>query len=154
MTYVRSALTNSPVHDTEALTHSTNDLVALTISKGLVFTGNMKRVLVSPAAQAYNCARSFHATAAPAVSASSNKNKQQRPESHAPNTADNISRNAEASGIETTRTLQSKKTIAERDEELREKLEKLSGGGAGVEYENGKPVGLKRGVKDNMFRVI
>lgn len=49
-----------------------------------------------------------------------------------------------------------KKTSAELDRELREKLEGMSGdgGGAGVEYENGRAEGLKRGVKSNMFRVI
>lgn len=49
-----------------------------------------------------------------------------------------------------------KKTSAELDQELREKLEGMSGegGGAGVEYENGRAEGLKRGVKSNMFRVI
>ncbi|CCF33095.1 hypothetical protein CH063_05352 [Colletotrichum higginsianum] len=49
-----------------------------------------------------------------------------------------------------------KKTVAEQDEELRLKLEGMSGegGAAGVEYENGKAEGLKRGVKSNMFRVI
>lgn len=49
-----------------------------------------------------------------------------------------------------------KKTVAERDEELRLKLEGMSGGGgsAGIEYEGGKAEGLKRGVKSNMFRVI
>lgn len=51
---------------------------------------------------------------------------------------------------------QKKKTIAELDEELRLKLEGVSGEGgtAGVEYEGGKAVGLKRGVKENMFRII
>lgn len=46
--------------------------------------------------------------------------------------------------------------MAELDEELRLKLEGMSGegGAAGVEYENGKAEGLKRGVKSNMFRVI
>ncbi len=46
--------------------------------------------------------------------------------------------------------------MAELDEEMRLKLEAISGegGGAGVEYEGGKAVGLKRGVKENMFRVI
>jgi hypothetical protein len=36
------------------------------------------------------------------------------------------------------------------------KLEGISGdgGGAGVEYEAGKAVGLKRGMRENMFRVI
>jgi hypothetical protein len=46
--------------------------------------------------------------------------------------------------------------MAELDEELRLKLEGVSGegGSAGIEYEGGKAVGLKRGVKENMFRVI
>ena len=49
-----------------------------------------------------------------------------------------------------------RKTQAQLDDELRLKLEGISGegGGAGIEYEGGKAVGLKRGVKDNMFRVI
>jgi len=51
---------------------------------------------------------------------------------------------------------QRKKTMAELDEELKLKLEGVSGEGgtAGVEYEAGKAVGLKRGVKENMFRII
>lgn len=46
--------------------------------------------------------------------------------------------------------------MAEMDEELRLKMEGMSGegGSSGVEYENGKSEGLKRGVKANMFRVI
>jgi hypothetical protein len=50
----------------------------------------------------------------------------------------------------------SEKTMAERDEDLRLKLEGISGegGSSGVEYEGGKAPGLKRGVRDNMFRVI
>lgn len=47
-----------------------------------------------------------------------------------------------------------KKTVAEMDEELRLKMEEGMGGAAGVEYEDGKAEGLKRGVKANMFRVI
>lgn len=49
-----------------------------------------------------------------------------------------------------------KKTVADLDEELRLKMEALAGegGSAGVEYEDGKAEGLKRGVKANMFRVI
>ena len=51
---------------------------------------------------------------------------------------------------------QVKKTIAQLDDELRLKLEDISGegGNAGIEYEDGKAEGLKRGVKENMFRVI
>ena len=49
-----------------------------------------------------------------------------------------------------------KKTMAELDEELRQKLEGRSGdgGAAGLELEGGKPVAMKRGVRDNMFRLI
>jgi hypothetical protein len=46
--------------------------------------------------------------------------------------------------------------MMELDEELRQKLEGMSGdgGASGVEYEGGKAEGLKRNVKANMFRVI
>ncbi|KAE8448208.1 hypothetical protein EG329_009638 [Mollisiaceae sp. DMI_Dod_QoI] len=48
------------------------------------------------------------------------------------------------------------KSMKEKDEDLKLKLEGISGEGgeAGLELENGKPVGLKRGVKENMFRII
>ncbi len=46
--------------------------------------------------------------------------------------------------------------MAERDEELRQKLSEHDdgGGAAGVEYENGEPVAMKRSVRNNMFRYI
>lgn len=49
-----------------------------------------------------------------------------------------------------------KKSIAEMDKELHEKLANRSGdgGSAGIEYEDGKPVAMKRSVKNNMFRYI
>lgn len=49
-----------------------------------------------------------------------------------------------------------KKTMAELDEELRQKMSGIAGDGgtAGVEYEDGKPVAMKRSVKNNMFRYI
>jgi hypothetical protein len=49
-----------------------------------------------------------------------------------------------------------KKTMAELDQELMQKLEMMSGEGgeAGLELENGKPVAMKRSVRENMFRVI
>jgi hypothetical protein len=48
------------------------------------------------------------------------------------------------------------KTMAELDEELRLKLEGMDkeGGEAGLELEDGKPAAMKRGVRENMFRVI
>lgn len=51
---------------------------------------------------------------------------------------------------------QRKKTSEELDEELCKKLEAMSGegGAAGLEYENGKPVAMKRSVRSNMFRLI
>ena len=49
-----------------------------------------------------------------------------------------------------------KKTVAEMDKELQEKMAGHAGDGgeAGVELENGQPVAMKRGVKANMFRYI
>ena len=49
-----------------------------------------------------------------------------------------------------------KKSMAQADEELRQKLEGISGEGgeAGLELENGQPVSMKRSVKNNMFRYI
>ena len=50
----------------------------------------------------------------------------------------------------------SSKTAAQADEELRRAMAGLSGDGgdAGIEYENGEPVAMKRSVKNNMFRYI
>lgn len=49
-----------------------------------------------------------------------------------------------------------KPSTADLDEELRKRMDRLSGDGgeAGVEYEDGKPVAMKRSVKNNMFRYI
>jgi hypothetical protein len=49
-----------------------------------------------------------------------------------------------------------KKTQTELDEELRQKMDGIAGDGgeSGVEYENGKPVAMKRSVRENMFRYI
>ncbi|KAI0802944.1 hypothetical protein GGR55DRAFT_404818 [Xylaria sp. FL0064] len=48
------------------------------------------------------------------------------------------------------------KTMAELDEELKQKMSGIAGDGgeSGVEYEDGQPVAMKRGVKNNMFRYI
>lgn len=48
------------------------------------------------------------------------------------------------------------KTMEEADEEMRRAMENLAGDGgdAGVELEDGKPVAMKRGVRENMFRYI
>jgi hypothetical protein len=49
-----------------------------------------------------------------------------------------------------------KKSIAELDEEMRQRMSSIAGDGgeAGVEYEDGKPVAMKKSVRDNMFRYI
>merc|ERR1712187_1075213 len=48
------------------------------------------------------------------------------------------------------------KSVSQSDEELREKLERMSGGGgaSGIEYEDGQPSTMKRSVRNNMFRYI
>lgn len=50
----------------------------------------------------------------------------------------------------------SKKTQAQLDEELMQKLAGMSGegGDAGIEYEDGKPTSMKKSVRNNMFRYI
>jgi hypothetical protein len=62
----------------------------------------------------------------------------------------------EAQDMSVTGLKEKKRTLAELDEELRLRLDGVSGegGSAGIEYEGGKAVGLKRGVRENMFRVI
>lgn len=58
---------------------------------------------------------------------------------------------------ETTETLpKTHKSMADMDEEMKQAMEKLSGEGGeyGLELEGGKPVAMKRGVKENMFRYI
>ncbi len=54
------------------------------------------------------------------------------------------------------KTPKKKKTMAELDEELRMKMEGRSGEGgeAGLELEDGRPAAMKRGVRNNMFRLI
>ncbi len=63
---------------------------------------------------------------------------------------------AEASKEAEPSVAKRKKTVAELDEELRLKLEGISGDGgvSGLELENGKAVAMKRGVRENMFRLI
>ncbi|KAF9640240.1 hypothetical protein BFW01_g12046 [Lasiodiplodia theobromae] len=48
------------------------------------------------------------------------------------------------------------KTQAQLDDELKARMAGLSGDGgeAGIEYENGEPVAMKRSVRNNMFRYI
>ncbi|KAA6409262.1 MAG: hypothetical protein FRX48_06815 [Lasallia pustulata] len=70
-------------------------------------------------------------------------------------TANNEAKNQQSEGKSEEKP-KKKKTMAELDEELRLKLEGMSGegGAAGLEYEDGKAVSMKRGVKNNMFRYI
>lgn len=53
-------------------------------------------------------------------------------------------------------SLNKAKSVSQADAELRERLEEMSGegGAAGIEYEDGKPTAMKRGVRKNMFRLI
>ncbi|KAJ6113522.1 hypothetical protein N7523_006839 [Penicillium sp. IBT 18751x] len=55
-----------------------------------------------------------------------------------------------------SQTTENTKTVAQADAELRERLEKMSGegGASGIEYEDGQPSAMKRGVRNNMFRLI
>ena len=47
-----------------------------------------------------------------------------------------------------------KKTQQDLDNELMEKMANRSGDAAGLQFEDGRPVSMKRGVRENMFRYI
>ncbi|ORY64910.1 uncharacterized protein BCR38DRAFT_408670 [Pseudomassariella vexata] len=66
------------------------------------------------------------------------------------------SKSEDITSPQSPQVVQRKKTMAELDEEMKEKMSGLSGegGDAGVEYEDGQPVSMKRSVKNNMFRYI
>lgn len=67
-----------------------------------------------------------------------------------------LEKSAQAVQSMPTSTHKPAKSIAEQDAEMMRKLAGISGEGgeAGIEYEDGKPVAMKRGVKNNMFRLI
>ncbi|KAI5467826.1 hypothetical protein BGZ63DRAFT_372268 [Mariannaea sp. PMI_226] len=115
----------------------------------------MKRILQYPISRA--CPTRFIQAAVPRAMSSSTKSASGSTEFR---TDGAIAASPKKTDTSTTDEMspvsRDKKTSAELDAELREKLEALSGegGGAGVEYEDGKAVGLTRGVKANMFRVI
>ncbi|MDI1486342.1 MAG: hypothetical protein OHK93_005569 [Ramalina farinacea] len=59
-------------------------------------------------------------------------------------------------GASEKKEIKPQQTQAQQDAELRQKLEDISGGGgtAGLELEDGQPTAMKRGVRENMFRLI
>lgn len=86
------------------------------------------------------------------LSSSKSDSSSQKPPSQAKLEADE--RNAEQKS--SSESGSGKKTMAQMDEELRQKMSGLAGDGgeAGVEFEDGQPVSMKRSVKNNMFRYI
>ncbi|KAJ8121581.1 hypothetical protein O1611_g10065 [Lasiodiplodia mahajangana] len=78
------------------------------------------------------------------------------------NNNDNNNKNADSSnhnnidGSTNNDDNKNRKTVAQLDEELRQKMSGIAGDGgeSGIEYEDGKPVAMKRGVRNNMFRYI
>lgn len=106
-------------------------------------TTTSSRILSGLLPSRHSSSTSFAAPAQPAAPSSSAHEKQKQKETKA----------QEIDGLPPTRQ---KMTAEEADAELRRKLEAISGEGgeAGVELEAGKPVGMKRGVRENMFRVI
>ncbi|GKZ45233.1 hypothetical protein AbraIFM66951_007835 [Aspergillus brasiliensis] len=76
--------------------------------------------------------------------------------------AQDSSHQTQSTGASTDQSAQQKlkqdktKSVAQADQELRERLEQMSGdgGAAGIEYEDGKPNAMKRSVRNNMFRYI
>ncbi|KAF9881477.1 hypothetical protein CkaCkLH20_00623 [Colletotrichum karsti] len=106
-----------------------------------ILAPTLSRISVAPRATAFTSAHLSTITSQPSTGE---------------NTSSMAQHQATSSQDPTVANQKHKKTMKELDEELRLKLEGMSGegGAAGVEYENGKAEGLKRGVKSNMFRVI
>lgn len=77
-----------------------------------------------------------------------------KPTSEHPSTKDSTDGMAGGAGQKSPKA--QKKTTAQADEDMKRAMEGLAGDGgeAGVELENGQPVAMKRGVRDNMFRYI
>lgn len=75
------------------------------------------------------------------------RNSQRNPKTQGPAKSNNDSHHPKP---------QKRKTVAETDAELRERLEQMSGEGgeAGIELEDGQPNTMKRSVRNNMFRYI
>ena len=98
---------------------------------------------------------SFSSTEKLNTSTNTDQSKQMETRSKTTTTAEKIDARKEDTKISEVKKKR-KMTMAELDEELRMKLEGISGegGASGIEYEGGKAEGLKRGVKENMFRVI
>jgi hypothetical protein len=78
--------------------------------------------------------------------------KEPQPEEQATDDANSTN----TKGTKESKPSSTHKTMAELDEEMKMKMSGLSGDGgeSGVEYEDGKPVAMKRSVKNNMFRYI
>ena len=97
------------------------------------------------------------------VSEPDQETKEEKPEVFSPDSISSPNQTtksenpAKTSQPATEPTIQVRKlTVAEQDELLRRKMAGIEGDGgeAGVEYENGVPVAMKRSVKNNMFRYI
>ncbi|KAL2862265.1 uncharacterized protein BJX67DRAFT_366720 [Aspergillus lucknowensis] len=73
-------------------------------------------------------------------------------------TQNNSDGSAQTSGVlsASDQKPQRTKTTAQADEDVRRRLEEISGegGAAGIEYEDGIPQTMKRSVRKNMFRYI
>lgn len=110
----------------------------------------MNRAILTRSLRATVLTRSIHSTSPRALSNTAKSEPQSQPSTQSKQQESTTTKDT------TNMATHKRKTQAQLDQELREKLEGLSGegGGAGVEYEGGKAEGLKRGVKSNMFRVI
>ena len=113
----------------------------------------MLRILhSSPAAPFAKYARSATRTVAFYSSSATQQPPSSQTNDSQPHDDGTVEQNAQDAAAKQSST----KTQAQLDEELRQKMTGLSGdgGNAGVEYEDGQPVAMKRGVRENMFRYI
>ncbi|OJD38722.1 uncharacterized protein BKCO1_400014 [Diplodia corticola] len=106
------------------------------------------RICASPVARL--SARSYLLPSHPSVRKVSSSSNAQKPDVE----GKSQDVNAQAGGKSETKP--KPKTQAQLDDELKAKMAGISGEGgeAGIEYENGEPVAMKRSVRNNMFRYI
>ncbi|GAM88610.1 hypothetical protein ANO11243_066440 [Dothideomycetidae sp. 11243] len=81
------------------------------------------------------------------------------PATHAPNTTSGSTSQSQTKTVSPAEKPVAKRTPVESDADMVARMkaalgERDGGGSSGVEYEDGKPVAMKRGVRENMFRLI
>ncbi|PKY05477.1 hypothetical protein P168DRAFT_124790 [Aspergillus campestris IBT 28561] len=114
----------------------------------------LSRVIPLPVSASTACSSGQSHISASSIRASSDSNHDEHPPKQEHPTTDQAS--PDTAGPANSNSKSKSKSVTQADQELRERLEQMSGegGAAGIEYEDGKPASMKRSVRNNMFRYI